>query len=193
MRIEILTIFLTMPLSIAVITFMGLPAKQWYDWAIFIYFIISCIRFFDGDVRVWKKLPEIEKTDIGSQRATAFFLGVSSKFMFIVMAYYVGIPVNFFAFYALALLLDTFWIWNLREMVDPAKDTGGKKLRDVFKDWLWLDAIRALCLVGVVIAMCIFKKYTGILNIDYIVLIGIIICFVMLLLDFAWNSKLYFE
>jgi len=193
MRIEILTIFLTMPLSIAVVTFMGLPTRHWYDWAIFIYFIMNSIRFFDGDIRVWKKLPEVEKADIRSQRATAFFLGVSSKFMFIVMAYYVGIPMSFFSFYALALLLDTFWIWNLREMVDPDKDTGKKTLRDIFKNWLLLDAIRALFLGGVVIAMCIFKRYPGIINIDYIVLIGIIICFVTLLLDFAWNSKLYFE
>lgn len=124
MRIEILTVFLTMPLSIAVVQFIGLKETHWYDWAIFIYFILNSIRFFDGDVRVWTKLPLLEKANIGPHRATAFFIGVASKFMFIVMAYYVGVPNRFFAYYALALLLDTFWIWNLREMLDPQKDRG---------------------------------------------------------------------
>jgi len=160
------------------------------------FFFISLLTvygFFDGDVRVWKKLPDLEKADIGPHRATGFFIGVSSKFMFIVMAYYVGVPIRFFGFYALALFLDTFWIWNLREMIDPAKDTGPKKLRDVFRVWILLDAIRALCLGGVSVLIGFVSKNPTILEMDYAILIGVIICFAMLLLDFAWNSKLYFE
>lgn len=191
MRVEVFTVFLTMQLTIALMRFMELETPHLHHWFIFIYFIINNIRLFEGDVRVAKKIPSVEKKAVRPYRALSFIVSISSKFMFIIMAYYINSPIKFFGYFSLAILLDTFWIWNLRESIDPKKDTGEPSLRDVFRSWITLDVIVAVLLVGV----CLFGFFSpGKPEIvDWAIIIGLIFCYAMLMFDFAWNYKLYFE
>ena len=190
-RIEILTIFLTMPLSVAIMQVMNAPMKTVCSISVFLYFVINSIRFFHGDVHLIDDLAGTQKADrAASHNAFSFFFGIASKFCFLLAAYYVTNCTAFFAFNGLCFLFDIFWLAVLRHSVDP-NGRRGKHLLGLFKSWLILDSIEALLSFGMSIA--VYKLGSDPQLKEYLEIGTIGVLVLLLFIDYLFNTKHYFQ
>jgi len=140
MEYSISTIFLSMALTVALMRFIGLQDPPVEVWGIFFFFIVNKIRFYIGDIRYARIAPIIVRDDSHTDQIIALLLGIGVLFIFILMGYYVIDPSKFYLWYSLGLIINIGWLWYLRNMIDPQKDTYKKRLvRDVIKSWIILD------------------------------------------------------
>ena len=124
-RIEIFTIFLTMPLSVAIMQLMNAPKKDICLIGIFLYFIMNSIRFFHGDVHLMEDLKGAQKKEVAdSHNACSFFIAIASKFCFLIAAYHINECVAFFAFNGLCFLFDIFWRIILQNTISKQSPNG---------------------------------------------------------------------
>ncbi|MFC1650140.1 hypothetical protein ACFL2X_01075 [Candidatus Latescibacterota bacterium] len=190
-RIEILTVFLTMPLSVAIMQFISAPSESNCYVFVFIYFVVNCIRFFQGDVNVIEDLSGKQKEDIAtSHNAFSFFVGIAAKFSFLLTAYHLNILTAFFAFNGLAYLFDIFWLFVLKRTIDIEKPRG-KELNDTFKRWLCLDVIEGIISLTMSIAIYKFSDDPNLK--EYLEFGTIGVLSLLLLLDYLINQGHYFD
>ncbi|MBW7995642.1 MAG: hypothetical protein FVQ81_03505 [Candidatus Glassbacteria bacterium] len=190
-RIEILTVFLTMPLTVAVMQFMTNPQKDLCTLGIFLYFVINSIRFFQGDVNLYADLSISQKDDLAaSHNAVSFFIGVASKFCFLLAAYCIADSVAFFAYNGLCYLFDLFWLTILNRTVDPTKPRGGHLL-GLFKSWLILDGIEAI--ISFAMSIVIYKLSYDPKPKEYLEIGTLGVLGLLLAIDYLFNARHYFQ
>lgn len=190
-RIEIFTIFLTMPMSVAIMQVMGAPKKDICIIAIFIYFIMNSIRFFHGDVHLMEDLKGAQKEDVAdSHNACSFFIAIASKFCFLLAAYHLNKCIAFFAFNGLCFLFDIFWRIILQNTVSRDRPRGKHLLR-LFKSWFFLGSFEAI--ISFTMAIVIYKNASDPELMQYLELGTIGVLVLIMLIDYLFNTAHYFK
>ena len=180
-----------MPLSIAIMQFMMIPEKTGSLVLIFVYFVANCIRFFQGDVNAIQRLKSAQKKkNVTSYNAFSFFVGVASKFCFLLTAYHVTKCTAFFGYAGLAFLFDVFWVVALMGSLDQ-ETKAGQTLRHTFRRWLILDVIEAAVCFGMAIAIHTMRDDPTIKEYLEYGTIGVLA--LLLGIDYLYNSPHYFK
>jgi hypothetical protein len=193
MHQTILIVFMTTTLTTAVREFLNFPGDlRLHHWWILVYFVFTKIQFFQGDVRLPpEKTRGLESAGIALwRRAVGFFCGVTSLFVFLLTAFRITIPTWFFGWQAIGLLFDIFWIWNMRAMVDAAKDIARPVVRTVWLKWIWLDA------VGLLVSAGLWSLWNSAARKETVLLwtgIGLIALTLDKIFDYWLNREFYFE
>lgn len=189
-RLEILTVFLTMPLSVAIIKFMDIENKDVCVLSVFIYFIFNCIRFFQGDVHLLEDMTGAQREELApSHNAVSFFIGIASKIAFLLAAYNINDCVMFFLYNGVCFIFDLFWVIVLmRTLSVSARDD--THLNSLFKTWIIFDLVE--CIISFVAALLI-KVYGSDIDIKNWAIIGSIVLFsFLMILDYLFNIEHYF-
>lgn len=187
-RIEILAVFLTTQLSIALCKFMEVQERTAISWLFFIYLFINLIRFFEGDIRLATNYIEIVKQTENPFNPLNFFLLITCKFCFLIVSYNVMSPFAFFLSYSIALGVDSIWLYNLKISIDPNKDVNDPKYHDILHRWIVLDIVRAIF----TLSASIFIKYNILSLNQEIITFSIVVCYLLLICDLGWNKGIYF-